>query len=168
MSRALIAGVAALGLLTGQSAAQQGPGQPGLHFIEQWDADGDGAVSAAEARERRAEIFYMFDADEDGVLSGAEYDAFDRTRAADMANQPNAHALGPVVQGMERSFTDADGDGRVTEEEFLAANEAWLARLDADGDGVVTTADFAARMSGGATAWPGAGQARGQGAGGGN
>lgn len=58
-------------------------GQPGEHFLEQWDLDGDGQVSLAEATEKRGDVFVMLDSDEDGLLNGTEYDAFDALRAED-------------------------------------------------------------------------------------
>lgn len=152
-------------LLAGPIAAQQEA--PGVHFLDQWDADGDGTVTLEEAREKRADIFYMFDADEDGTLTGAEYDSFDATRAADMASQGPGHGMGPADQAMARRFTDLDGDGTVTEAEFLAGTEAWLARMDRDADGRVTVGDFDFGVMRGQGRGPGAqGRGQGQGAGG--
>ena len=50
--------------------AQQAPDPavvPGQAFLAQWDLDGDGQVTLAEARSHRADIFTMFDSDGDGV-----------------------------------------------------------------------------------------------------
>jgi len=41
---------------------------------------------------------------------------------------------------------DADGDGRVTRAEFLAARAAGFDRLDRDGDGVVDRGGFTGRL----------------------
>ena len=122
------------------ATAQQG--RPGAHFIEQWDDDGDGSVTLAEATRKRGGVFYMFDTDEDGVLDEAEYDAFDAHRAADMAQPGHGRGMGHAAQGMLRTFNDADGDGKVTEAEFLGAAEGWFTQMDRNGDGVVTTDDF--------------------------
>jgi hypothetical protein len=67
------------------TTAVQAQDAPGTHFMENWDLDGDGQVTFAEAEERRGDIFTMFDQDEDGLLSSEEYDLFDETRAAEMA-----------------------------------------------------------------------------------
>ncbi|SIO05851.1 hypothetical protein [Vannielia litorea] len=134
------------------------PASPGAHFIENWDADGDGKVSLAEASEKRADLFTMFDQDEDDVLSSGEYDAFDETRAEDLANNAEAHGgmgkgkgagqgvdLGDHVRSLDRGFADADGDGTVSRAEFEGISATWFAQRDRDGDGYITTADFGPR-----------------------
>lgn len=119
---------------------------PGAHFVENFDLNGDGEVTLAEAREKRDEIFYMFDQNEDGVLDGGEYDLFDETRAADHAAQGNtAQGGAPKGEGMSRRVTDLDGDGSVTLAEFLEATDTWFTGKDRNGDGVITTADFGPR-----------------------
>ena len=126
-------------------AAGQGGGQPGAHFIENWDLDGDGQVTLAEAQEKRGDIFYMFDQDENDLLDSAEYDRFDETRKADMEANAGGHGKGnmaKVGKGMQRAFNDADGDGFVSKAEFSENSGAWFAMVDRSGDGVITTDDF--------------------------
>ena len=123
----------------------QGAGNAGAHFIENWDLDGDGAVTVAEAEERRADVFAAFDADEDGSLSPGEYDMFDAARANDLMEMglPAKAATGDNPAGlMRRDMTDTDGDGSVTRAEFLDSAADWIARMDSNGDGQVTAADF--------------------------
>lgn len=119
------------------------------HFIENWDLDGDGQVSRDEARERRGDIFFMFDNDEDGALNSEEYDLFDETRATDMENAGMGRGLrapeGSPAQLLSRDYTDADHDGQVTREEFMTATDAWFDRVDRNGDGVITVDDFGRR-----------------------
>lgn len=118
---------------------------PGGHFIENWDFDGDGAVTLAEAIQKRGEIFYMFDQNENGLLDAAEYDLFDETRAADRAVNADGHKnrrMDAAEGGMRRDFTDLDGDGQVSAAEFEGSTESWFARVDRNADGMVTTADF--------------------------
>ena len=121
------------------------PGVPGGHFIENWDLDGNGAVSLQEAEERRGDVFASFDSDEDGYLSAQEYILFDEARANDMQNNGAQHGQGMMVRaadGMRLQANDGDGDGRVSQAEFITATADWIAKLDRDGDGVVTTDDF--------------------------
>lgn len=120
-------------------------GQPGLHFVENWDGDADGQVTLAEATEKRGDIFFMFDQDENDVLDDAEYTLFDETRQADMQANAGGYQNGPmrgVNQGLMRDFNDADGDGQVSKEEFLARVPDWFKMMDKNGDEVITTADF--------------------------
>lgn len=133
----------ALSMMALPVLAQQG--NPGAHFIENWDMDGDGQITAAEAEEKRGEIFFMFDQDENGLLNDAEYTLFDETRAADIAANEPGLGRGPMKnagQGMMREFNDADGDGQVSRDEFIGKTADWFKMMDRNGDGVVTTADF--------------------------
>ena len=59
-------------LLLSTPAAFAQAGMPGAHFIENWDLDGNGAVTAAEIAEKRSDVFASFDADENASLSAAE------------------------------------------------------------------------------------------------
>lgn len=118
---------------------------PGGHFIENWDFDGDGTVTLAEAVEKRGEIFYMFDQNENGLLDAPEYDLFDETRAADRAQNADGHKnrrMDVAEGGMTREFTDIDGDGLVSAAEFQDSTSDWFARVDRDADGTITSADF--------------------------
>ena len=139
-----IATAVTFGLTAGTAAfAQQG--QPGAHFIENWDMNEDGHVSLADAEQKRGEIFVMFDQDEDGLLNSSEYDLFDETRQADMDENGGGHkngAMGNVDSAMMREFNDVNGDGMVSRDEFVSKAAAWFKMMDRTGDGIVTTDDF--------------------------
>ncbi|MCB1310996.1 MAG: EF-hand domain-containing protein [Sedimentitalea sp.] len=129
--------------LGGAALAQEG--QPGTHFVENWDLDGDGQVSAAEATEKRDQLFSMFDQDSNNVLDQFEYGRFDDTRLADMTENAGGAGSGPMAAvnaGLTREFNDADGDGAVSRDEFAARSDDWFGTLDINKDGAVTTEDF--------------------------
>ena len=141
-----IASLAAVLCLAGGVATAQQVA-PGANFITQWDLDGDGTVTLAEATERRGDIFSMFDADENDLLSAEEYTMFDETRAADMAANAEAEGMmlgghGPMNAGLERGANDTNGDGTVSREEFVAMTGTWIGMMDRNGDGGVTVDDF--------------------------
>jgi hypothetical protein len=155
-------------LLSTAAAFAQGTG-PGDHFISNWDQDGDGVVTLEEATTKRGDLFTSFDANEDGKLSAEEYAMFDEMRAADQARMQeemgqgngngqgkgkgkgkgqgngkgNGHGMmGGEEGGMQRAFNDADGDGFVSREEFMAKTPDWIAMMDRNGDGKVMADDF--------------------------
>ena len=137
----------ALTVMSGAALAQQG--NPGAHFLEQWDADADGGVTLEEVVTKRSDVFNMFDQDSDQVLSAAEWALVEEHMSMELGaggqgQGMNKAAPGKAVQeGMTPAFNDADGDGAVTLAEFDAASAKLFPLMDADGDGAVTAADFA-------------------------
>lgn len=117
--------------------------QPGAHFIENWDLDGDGAVSLEDITTRRGDVFLSFDANENGALDAEEYTYFDEARANDMENNAgHGNGMRRASEGMTLAFNDTDGNGEVSRAEFLDRASDWMAILDRNQDGSVTTADF--------------------------
>lgn len=157
---------AVLALLAG--AAQAQTILPGDQFMTQWDLDGNGQVTRAEAREQRGNIFDMFDADSNGRYSEDEIKGMDEHKLAQLeAGMGPGHQMpagmtppagrGPGKgpgngQGMGQGLTrpaedglrmfDANRDGTVTRDEFIAGTDVWFAMRDRNRDGVLTTADF--------------------------
>lgn len=120
---------------------------PGAHFIENWDLDFNGVVSAAEIVERRGDIFYMFDQNEDDILSQEEYVLFDETRAADKENNASEYGKGAgrMQVGLTLEFNDINFDGKVSKEEFIERSMSWIAEVDRNNDNAITLADFGPR-----------------------
>lgn len=145
---------AALALTASLAFAQ---GNPGAHFVENWDLNGDGQVTLEEATERRGNVFASFDANEDGFLDAEEYTYFDQARENDMKENAQAHGMGQgngqgkgqgmqamknAAGGMALEVNDTDGDGKVSHDEFITNTAAWITGMDRNGDAVITTADF--------------------------
>lgn len=140
---------AALALLAGAASAA---GTRGAEFLLQWDADGDGQVTLAEAEARRETIFEMFDQDGDGAFSAGEFALIDDHKALEAeAGHGPGQGMGrgkgmrqgtaqPAAEAMK--MFDQDGDGIIVQAEFVAGTSIWFEMRDRNGDGVVTSADF--------------------------
>ena len=132
-------------LVAGLALAQQG--SPGAYFIEQWDMDGDGQVTLAEAEEKRSEVFAMFDRAEDGVLDAADWTGITEHMDAEMGAKGAAAGIGRgpgkfIREAMTPAYNDADGNGEVTLDEFVSATKTVFSQIDRNGDGLMTPADF--------------------------
>lgn len=132
----------ALSALLATSAFAAGNGTPGAGFLNEWDMNTDGQVTAEEVSSRRSDIFVSFDADDNSILDAEEYAFFDEARATSHGNQGGQARKSKGAVGMTLEFNDIDGDGAVTLEEFVSQSATWLALLDTNGDGVVMTEDF--------------------------
>lgn len=121
-----------------------GEGNPGAHFMENWDLDANGTVTLDELQTRRGEVFTTFDSNEDGFIDAEEYVMFDEARAADMASNAGSHGKQGdyAAGGLALQANDADVDGKVSRDEFVLGAVAWAAKLDRDQDGSVTADDF--------------------------
>ena len=109
--------------------AQGGWGDP-WERMKRYDTDGDGKISREEftGPER---FFNRFDTDRDGFVTEAEVRRMRRGGGQGRGG------------GMSRLF-DADGDGKVTREEW----EAFFEKADRNGDGVLQAEELSAAMSG--------------------
>ncbi|HUG69454.1 MAG TPA: hypothetical protein VMM76_17010 [Pirellulaceae bacterium] len=102
-------------------------------LFDQLDGNEDGVLSGREARP-----LIMLDADGDGEITRQEFEAVLRRHAAESidyfrhlfitqdANE-DGRLSGTELSGFE--FTDMDGDGRVSQPEFLAGMKAQFAKL---------------------------------------
>ena len=120
------------------------------------DADRDGELSAEEI-EKAQEALKTLDTDADGKLSRQEL--LPQFRGPGGPG-PGGPAGGDFVQRI-MGF-DADGDGRVTQEELPQMMRRMLQRADADGDGAIDRAEAeAAAGQFGRGVGPGRGPGRG-------
>lgn len=123
---------------------------------EEIDTDGDGQVSGAESEAFSREQFAKIDADKDGKLSQGELESFHKDRKENRAEgkgKDKAQTKGDQIPAemkekmkarMEEErkargpMMDTDGDGVVSEDEFVAHGQQRQNRMDVNGDGNVT------------------------------
>ena len=146
--------------LLGLGAAAAQTAAPGARFVTQWDADGDGQVTLAEATARRGDIFVMFDADDDGTFSAGELAAIDAHQAAEAGNGhgPMAGMPDDMPDGMQAGHGPMNGTGRgkgpgkgrgeghgqLGKPGGMQGAGAMLAGLDTDSDGLISKTEFVA------------------------
>lgn len=99
------------------------------------DANADGAITREEFMARPSQMFDRLDTDHNGIISQAERDAM---RAQHREGAARWEHVNP----------DANADGIVSREEYVAAGAAVFTRLDANGDGQVTREEAPARRRG--------------------
>ena len=101
-----------------------------VQMLTKADADRDGAVSLAEFRQARAGQFSKLDRNGDGAISSAD--------APRLAKRGKG---GERMAEMTKAF-DANGDGRVTRDEFVDGPALVFGRADANGDQTVSPAEL--------------------------
>ena len=113
------------------ASAQEGPERPdrGERMVEKLDTNGDGNITKAEVDAHKAGRFAEADANGDGSVTAAELSAFAEAERAERRERRQAEMFKRL---------DTDGNGSVSEAEFLARPDRMFERADANGDGVVT------------------------------
>lgn len=155
----------ALGLAgAAYAAAPQAPGDPlgdktitKAEFIakhgemfDTMDANHDGKLDAADRAAHMGQMFDMADTDHNGSLSRAEFDAMHQRGPEGGMGGPEGmgkgmrhggdHGMGMKMIGM----ADANHDGAVTRDEFLAGAGQHFDMMDANHDGSLTKEERAA------------------------
>lgn len=120
----------------GPRGAGFGPG-PGLRALQAADADGDRSVARAEFDALAAEEFAWRDRNGDGAIDNGDLSPTAQRLVA-MRDETASDDAPPRRPRERPGRVDADEDGRVTQDEFLAFQTSFFERLDADTDGVVT------------------------------
>ena len=130
------AAVAAAGLTFAISAGAQPAPPPGPGGMMQ-DPFGDATVLRQDAEGQAAAHFAALDTDKDGTLSPGEL-------AAARPMRPGAPAEGRAQgrgAGRMARMMDANGDGKVSKDEFVAGTLRRFDMMDADHDGKLTRAE---------------------------
>lgn len=120
------AGIAAL------TAAGVAVAQDRGHGPFRYDSNNDGVLTRQEFDTGHAAQFTEMDANHDGALARGE----GRGHRGEGGHRRMGHRGGGHLRG-----ADANNDGNVTREEFLARPTAMFARLDANSDGVIQASE---------------------------
>jgi Ca2+-binding EF-hand superfamily protein len=115
------------------SGTAAAPGGPRRNVFARLDRNGDGAIDQSEWQKFQQFRFRRLDTDENGSLSASEMEQGGRRPAGG----------GRAGQPARLARLDANGNGTITQQEFLAGQMAMLTRLDADENGSVSKAEFA-------------------------
>ena len=114
--------------------------QSAERYFDRLDQKKQGFITAADMQRVEAKVFVRTDDNKDGVLTLSEYNF----------GIPDDQQA--VIDRFTRRFrlADADNDGRITMDEYMAFCERVVAAADANHDGKVTKDEFIAASAGGA------------------
>ena len=142
---AAVLATAACGFAQAQSGNESAGGR---HGIFQSDSNSDGVLTRAEFDAGRAAQFARLDADNNGQLTREEMRA-GRGDRGEHRGRRGHRGRGPGGPGGLEG-ADANNDGNITREEFLARPIAMFERLDANRNGVIEASERPQRPERGA------------------
>ena len=129
-------------LITAPAFAQEAESdaESAARYFDRLDQKKQGFFTLADMQRIEAKSFVRTDEDKDGQLTLSEYNFGIPEEEED------------VIARFTRRFelADADSNGRITMEEYMAFCERVVATADANKDGQVTKDEFVAASSGGA------------------
>ena len=139
MRKILLVAVGAAALAAsacGFAQAQNGPeDRGGHHGLFESDSNNDGVLTQSEFDAGRDAVFARLDADNNGQLSREEMHA----QRGEHRGRRGGHRGGRPGGGFEGA--DANNDGNITRDEFLARPIQMFERLDANHDGVISASE---------------------------
>ena len=143
------AGAAALATAAcGLAQAQSGNESGVRHGVFRSDSNSDGVLTRAEFDAGRVAQFTRLDADNNGQLTREEMRAEHGERGGEHRGR-RGHRGGPGGHGGFEG-ADANNDGNITRDEFLARPIAMFERLDANHNGVIEASERPQRPERGA------------------
>lgn len=138
MRKVLLAAAGAAVLAAGAcglAQAQNAPADGARHRFLEADANTDGVLTRAEFDAGREAAFARLDTDHNGQLTRQEMRA-ERAERGPRGRRGDRHGGPPRL---ERA--DANNDGNITRDEFLAGPIEMFSRIDANHDGVIQASE---------------------------
>ena len=130
MLRLLPAAILALSACA-PAQAQNRDGARLIEQLEKSDTNGDGAISRDEFIAGRSAQFARLDRNKDGYFTDSDIPGIVKNRLPPEMS----------VDSMKATF-DANGDGKVSQSEFVNGPTAAFDRIDANGDNTVTRTEI--------------------------
>jgi Ca2+-binding EF-hand superfamily protein len=116
-----------------------------MAMMKMLDADGNHMVSAAEFDDYYGKIFDELDTDKDGSIDAKEWVGVKGSSKIDIATGGYSRQLRTMkMMGM----MDADGDHKVTKDEFINFHKKIFEAMDKDGKGELNPQEWLAKTVG--------------------
>ena len=110
-----------------------------MEMMKMFDANGDHMVSKEEYDEYYGKIFDELDPDKDGSVDAKEWTGPSKNSKLDLTTGGYSRELRSMKM---MGKMDADGDHKVTKDEFLAFHDKVFATMDKKGEGQITANEW--------------------------
>lgn len=110
-----------------------------MAMMKMLDANGDHMVTAAEYDEYYGKLFDELDTDHDGSVEANEWTGPSKASKLDLTTGGYSRELRSMKM---MAKMDADGDHKVTKDEFLNFHRKVFAQMDKKGDGQITANEW--------------------------
>ena len=108
-------------------------------MMKMFDANGDHMVTKEEYDEYYGKIFDELDPDKDGSVDAKEWTGPSKNSKLDLTTGGYSRELRSMKM---MGKMDADGDHKVTKDEFLAFHDKVFATMDKKGEGQITANEW--------------------------
>jgi len=116
-----------------------------MEMMKMLDADGNHMVTSAEFDDYYGSIFDTLDTDKDGSIDAKEWVGVKGQTKIDIATGGYSRELRTMKM---MGLMDADGDHKVTKDEFINHHKAIFTAMDKNGDGQLNPQEWLARNTG--------------------
>jgi len=116
-----------------------------MEMMKMLDADGNHMVTSAEFDDYYGSIFDTLDTDKDGSIDAKEWVGIKGQSKIDIATGGYSRELRTMKM---MGLMDADGDHKVTKDEFINHHKAIFTAMDKNGDGQLNPQEWLARNTG--------------------